>query len=185
MSPAGRRRLLVAVIIFPVLAVMSLTLSDGSVAEQDNGSSYEIIAPELEITKVNVPQRVGKGSQVYIRVTVTNRGDATSMQTRLLIKDQRTDEIESEARVPSIGPGQEWRVEMEVFMKVDHRKMYIHLDPDDTVNERGSEVNVWAFNLDVLEQSYRGPSYLAVTVLAVVAMGAVMALARKRRLSST
>ena len=185
MSPAGRRRLLAAVIIFPVLAVMFLTLSDGSVAEQDNGSSYEIIAPELEITKVSVPQRVGKGSMVYIRVTVTNRGDATSMPTRLLIKDQRSDEIESEAGVPSIGPGQEWRVEMEVLMKADHQKMYIHLDPDDTVNEKGSEVNVWAFNLDVLEQSYRGPSYLAVTVLAVVVTGVVMAFMRKRRLAST
>ncbi len=84
MSPAGLRRLLAAVIIFPVLAVMFLTISDSSVAEHDDGSG------------------------------------ALS-------------------------------------------------------DEQGQ----------MSEQNDRGPSYLSLTVLAVVVMGAVMALIQRRRLAST
>lgn len=84
MLSVGRRRLLATVIIFPVLAVMFLTISDSSVAEHDDGSGA-------------------------------------------LSDEQR----------------------------------------------------------QMSEQNDRGPSYLSLTVMAVVVMGAVMTLIRRRRLAST
>ena len=146
---------------------------------------YDIIGPDLEITKVDVPKRVVPGSMVDIMVTVTNWGGATSMPTRLIIEDRLTGDIVSEARLPPIRPGQEWSIGMELLTESEHGKMYIHLDPEDTVKEVGNEVNVWVFNIEMTEQTYRGPSYLSLTVLAVVAMGAVIALMRKRGLAST
>ena len=146
---------------------------------------YNVIGPDLEITGVDVPKGIVPGSMMDVHVTVTNWGDATSMPTRLIIEDRRTGEIVSETWVPPIGPGKEWWVGMELLTETGHRKMYVNLDPYDTVKETGNEANPWVFSLEFKEQTYRGPSYLALTVLAFAAMGTVMALLRRERLAST
>ena len=62
----------------------------------------------------------------------------------------------------------------------DHRRMYIHLDPDDARGEKGNENNIWEFNLKVQERTFRGPPYTSLTVLAVTVAGATMALIRRQ-----
>ncbi len=65
MLSVGRRRLLATVIIFPVLAVMFLTISDSSVAEQDDGSGALSVIMGRELSEKLLDKSLDAGPGNY------------------------------------------------------------------------------------------------------------------------
>jgi len=141
---------------------------------------YNIVGPELIIDEVKVPKRNVGGEPVALDITVVNYGNGPSSTTILLLIEGNGMPPIAEVVVPPIAQWGSTAVTIEFTASLDHDRLYVILDPDNTVKEKENEVNQFGFEILVVESPGWGPSMMAISITAIVVAGISMAMVRRK-----